>query len=125
MKHSLILFTLLFTIQSFPMESSNNTIPLTFEEAIGLAKKEADLLKPANTPNASHTPILDKYKCCFILGRLKPKGIAKLKRKIPQHIGALLAQKKYMGHKLTLSEELAVWRWSAELAARHSLKKSP
>lgn len=97
---------------------------LTVEEAIIQNQRNSHLNSQHNVSQSS-TPILDTYKCAFILGVLKPAGIEKLRRKAPQEIGALLAQKKHMGKLLTLKEELEVWEWEARIAAKYKRKTNP
>lgn len=130
MKLQLALLTLFFHILSLSMEYTPSVVSnlrkrkLSAEEVISLATQETKLLKPTNTSTSSKTPKLDEYKCAFILGHLKPTGLKKIYRKIPNDIGALVAQKKHLGKKLSLKEELELWKWNLEMEQKYLTNSS-
>lgn len=98
---------------------------LSAEQALNSYHEELGILANANAIRASGTPILDTYKCAFILGWLKPSGLVKLRRKIPNEIGALLAQRKHMGKLLSAEEELEVLDWQQQLIQKYLPKENP
>lgn len=93
---------------------------LSAEQAIKLYSQQQQQLNNLSSQTISKTPKLDSYKCAYILGALKPQGIVKLKRKIPEHLGALVAQKKHQGKTLSLSDELELLKWQTYLTQKYS-----
>ena len=94
---------------------------LSAQEALSIHGQYIILVDSAPSLNKSITPHLDKYKCAFILGILKPAGRDKLYQKIPDEMGALLAQKKHMGKLLTQEEEWEVMRWKTRISAKYTV----
>ncbi|GMU19486.1 MAG: hypothetical protein AMXMBFR12_06780 [Candidatus Babeliales bacterium] len=94
-------------------------VALSAQEAIDIRRQQITLLDSGSI-NTSQTPLLDHYKCAFILGWLKPSGKIKLYRKISDvDLGALAAQKKHMDRPLTLQEELALWKWQTYMIQKY------
>lgn len=130
MKHHLLYF-LLVPLFSYSQEKDehqpNKKRPLIEQkkfdieqEMLDIYNQFAHLLHASNAPRASKTPKLDTYKCAFILGSLNPNNKEKLYREIPDEIGALAAQKKHMGKKLSLKEELELSQWNSRMIEKHS-----
>lgn len=95
---------------------------LSAEQALKTHHEELAILSYVNVLPTPHTPILDAYRCAFILGCLKPNGQAKLRRKVPHEIGALLAQRKHIGRSLSVQEELEVLEWNQQLIQKYLSK---
>lgn len=121
----LLLLLLALIFNSFSMQKpAVLQVALSAPEAADIMRQYAVLLDPASI-NTSQTPILDQYKCAFILGWLKPSGKVKLYRKISdEDLGALAAQKKHMGRPLTLQEELALWKWQRYMLQKYGSPSS-
>lgn len=124
MKQQLVLVALIFPFfaSSMEMPAACPYTPrnLSADEALELNRQQQALLDKPHTSTTSKTPVLDTYKCAYILGTLKPQGIAKLKRKIPEQLGPLVAQKKHLGKPVSLSEELELWKWQTYLNKKYS-----
>jgi hypothetical protein len=131
MKYLSILFLLAYSFIINSMQqppASSGTFSkkrkLSAEQALNSYHEELGILANASAIRASSTPILDSYKCAFILGCLKPSGQAKLRRKVPHEIGALLAQRKHMGKPLSATEELEVLEWQQQLIQKYLSKEN-
>lgn len=123
MKQLLLLHLILFSACSFSMQKSEGG--LSAQEALDKMRENIDLLDSASSINPSLTPLLDHYKCAFILGWLKPSGKEKLYRKISEEdLGALAAQKKHLGKTLTLQEEIALGKWHAYITKKYNSQHS-
>jgi hypothetical protein len=121
----LLVFLILLPLALIPMETPtpvtvNSQKSLSAHKLIELNAQQQKLLNIPLPQTISKTPALDTYKCAYILGTLKPEGIAKLKRKIPEQLCPLVAQKKHQGKPTSLSEEIELWKWQSYLAQKYS-----
>lgn len=123
MKEYILLFLLCIPIFVKNMETTVKYLPshqnnLTAEQAMNAQHQLASSLEAQAAKNI--TPVLDTYKCAFILGILKQSGIDKLRNKLPrEQMGALCAQKKAIGKLLNLQEELDLWYWQTYLNEKY------
>jgi hypothetical protein len=125
MNQQLALLALIYSFLTLSMEQPFPPVfpskKLSAEQAIELnSAQQQKLLSNPVAHIDSKTPALDTYKCAYILGALKPQGVAKIKRKIPEQLGALVAQKKHQGKTLSPSEELELLKWQTHLAQKYS-----
>lgn len=110
-------------MEDVPMLGSAFPTGLTAEQAIALSRAQASLLE--RRISQTSTPNLDRYKTAFILGRLKPTDIHKLRNKLPRYqMGALAALKRAARKQMTLQELLDAWHWKTEMEKKHTKQSS-